>query len=147
MPVRPCPHTYPTLLLHPAPCSQHIDFGGVGTAVPDRVSEFRVSSVKAIGANGWRTAHNPVAKPLLDAADRQGLLVWSENRNLQRQVIAAGRPGGGPPSAAAPIDPASFPDPQYLLECAQMVLRDRNHPSIIIWCAGGRERKRGGGEA
>lgn len=35
--------------------SQHQDFGGLGTAVPHRVQEFRVSSVKAIGCNGWRT--------------------------------------------------------------------------------------------
>jgi len=40
--------------------SQHQDFAGVGTAVPDRVNKYRVDILKSIGANGWRTAHNPV---------------------------------------------------------------------------------------
>jgi len=33
--------------------SQHQDFAGVGTAVPDRANRYRVDSLKAIGANGW----------------------------------------------------------------------------------------------
>ena len=110
--------------------SQHQDFGGLGTAVPHRVQEYRVSSVKAIGCNGWRTAHNPVNKDLLDITDRLGMLVWSENRNLERQVIGGDRRGGVPNQV---INISQFPDPQYLMEAQQMVLRDRNHPSIIIW--------------
>ena len=35
--------------------SQHQDFGGVGTAVPDRINEFRVAGIRAIGGNFWRT--------------------------------------------------------------------------------------------
>ena len=36
-----------------------------------------------MGANGWRTAHNPPTPALLDETDRQGMLVWDENhRNI-----------------------------------------------------------------
>lgn len=69
--------------------AMHQDVGGCGTAVPDRVNEFRVTSLRALGATGWRTAHNPVNSELLDFCDRHGMLVWSENRNLERQVVAA----------------------------------------------------------
>jgi hypothetical protein len=111
--------------------SQHQDFGGLGTAVPHRVQRYRVDSLLNLGFNGWRTAHNPVSSHLLDLTDELGVLVMAENRNLERQVI------GGP--FRAPVNPqainmSTFPDPQYLLEASQMVLRDRNHPSIIM-CA------------
>jgi beta-galactosidase len=112
--------------------SQHQDFGGLGTAVPDRVQRYRVESLRALGMTGWRTAHNPVASNLLALTDELGVLVMAENRNLERQVVAAGAPrrAGGPPNDIVNI--SAFPDPQYLLEAAQMVLRDRNHPSIIM---------------
>ena len=34
----------------------------------------------------WRTAHNPVNREILEYADRHGMLIWNENRNLERQV-------------------------------------------------------------
>lgn len=52
--------------------SNHQDFAGCGTAVPDRVNEFRVTSMRAIGSNFWRTAHNPTNPELLDYADKYG---------------------------------------------------------------------------
>jgi hypothetical protein len=55
--------------------------------MPDAVNEFRVTSLKSMGATAWRTAHNPVNSEILDYTDKHGLLVWSENRNLERQVI------------------------------------------------------------
>ena len=127
--------------------SQHQDFGGLGTAVPHRVQQYRVQSLKGIGATGWRTAHNPVNSDLLALTDELGMLVMAENRNLERQVIGGTR---GARVGARPnpqnINMSAFPDPQYLLEASQMVLRDRNHPSIIMWslcneggCMQGRE--------
>ena len=41
--------------------SQHQDFAGTGTAVPDRINQFRIAGIRAIGGNFWRTAHNPSA--------------------------------------------------------------------------------------
>jgi len=86
----------------------HQDFAGVGTAVPDRISAYRIERQKELGVNAWRMSHNPPNPELLDAADRIGLLVWDENRFL-----------------------GDFP--QWKKDIEAMVRRDRNHPSIVWW--------------
>mmetsp|Transcript_7144 Transcript_7144/g.15469 ORF Transcript_7144/g.15469 Transcript_7144/m.15469 type:complete len:882 (-) Transcript_7144:192-2837(-) len=88
--------------------ANHQDFAGVGVAVPDSLQGFRVHMHKMMGANAWRTAHNPPTTALLDECDRAGMLVWDENhRNLAT--------------------------PDMIEDLRAMVLRDRNHPSVIMW--------------
>ena len=55
--------------------ANHQDLGGVGTAVPDALQAYRVHTMKAIGANFWRCAHNPPNLALMAAADRLGMAV------------------------------------------------------------------------
>jgi beta-galactosidase len=86
----------------------HQDLGGVGVAVPDSLWEFRLRRLQDMGANALRSAHNPPASELLDAADRLGLLVIDENRNFNVSE-------------------------DYLPQLEWMVRRDRNHPSVIMW--------------
>ena len=117
--------------------SNHLGFGGVGMAVPDRVAEFQIATLRRMGSNAWRTAHNPVAPEMLDLADRYGLLVWSENRFITSgvQPIASLRRQRPEDAAAAftPDKPVDPPDARLLRDAQDMVLRDRNHPSIVIW--------------
>ena len=94
--------------------SNHQDAGCVGVAVPDAVYDYRVKTLKAVGFNGWRCAHNPPAPELLDACDRLGMLVMDETRTC-----------------------GSFPE--ALEEMESIVLRDRNHPSVILWSIGNEE--------
>jgi len=86
----------------------HQDHAGVGVAVPDSLWEFRLRKTKEMGANAWRSSHNPPAKEFLDACDRLGMLVIDENRNFNAS-------------------------PECLSQLEWMVRRDRNHPSIILW--------------
>jgi beta-galactosidase len=86
----------------------HQDFAGVGIAVPDSLEYWRVKKLQQMGANAWRMSHNPPTPSLLDACDRLGMLVMDENRHLGDSA-------------------------DNLKEVASMVLRDRNHPSIIMW--------------
>jgi beta-galactosidase len=88
--------------------SMHADFAGCGAALPPRVHAYRVRRLQEMGGNGWRTAHQPVAEEMLAVADARGLMVWAENRFLRR---------------LAPV----------IQDAADMVARDRNHPSIVIW--------------
>jgi beta-galactosidase len=92
----------------------HQDFGGVGVAIPDAVQDFKIKRLKEMGANGLRVAHNWVAPEALDACDEQGFLVMNEAR-------------------------MSGSTEELIKQLTDMVRRDRNHPSVIIWCLGNEE--------
>ena len=57
----------------------HSSFGGVGSAVPDRVQLFHAQMLRFSGGNSWRMAHNPPVPARLDVADRIGVLILDEN--------------------------------------------------------------------
>jgi len=92
----------------------HQDHAGVGTALPDPIHEFRIKKLKEMGCNAIRCAHNPPAPQLLNACDRSGMLVIDENRMVGSS-------------------------PEMLGQLESMILRDRNHPSVIMWCLGNEE--------
>ncbi len=96
----------------------HQDFAGVGIGMPDSVLSWRIKQLKGMGSNAVRMSHNPPASELLDACDRQGMLVMDENRHLGDTFSAKTRPG------------TPYTD---LTELNSMIRRDRNHPSIIMW--------------
>jgi beta-galactosidase len=98
----------------------HQDLAGVGIGIPDNLFYWRVMKLKERGANAWRCSHNPPSPALLDACDRLGMLVMDENRNLGD---ATG--GYAPTTAQTPYSDLSA--------LASMILRDRNHPSVIMW--------------
>ena len=88
--------------------NNHNDFTGVGVAVPDRINLFRVQMMRAVGANSWRMSHNPPIPRMLDMLDNLGVVVWDENRNFGNEEI-------------------------WMQAQRDMVKRDRNHPSIMVW--------------
>jgi beta-galactosidase len=96
----------------------HQDFAGVGVAMPDSLLYWRIKKLKEMGSNAYRMSHNPPTAELLDACDKLGMLVMDENRHL-------GDTENGKASLNTP-----YAD---LHEVQSMVLRDRNHPSIIMW--------------
>jgi beta-galactosidase len=96
----------------------HQDFAGLGNALPDNLQWWRIEQLKKMGSNAYRTAHDPQNESLLDACDHLGMLVMDENRHL-----------------GAVYTPKTLPDAPYtnLSDLADMIRRDRNHPSIIMW--------------
>lgn len=94
--------------------ADHQDHAGVGIGIPDTLNEFRIERLKEMGSNAIRTAHNPPTPELLDACDRLGMLVIDENRMM-----------------------GTTPDLYDHLK--RLVLRDRNHPSVILWSVGNEE--------
>jgi beta-galactosidase len=94
--------------------SVHQDHAGVGVALPDRMQYYRIERLKEMGCNAYRSAHHPPTPELLEACDELGMLVVPENRLLNSS-------------------------PEYLSQFRRMILRDRNHPSVIIWSIGNEE--------
>lgn len=101
----------------------HHDNGALGAAAYDRAEVRKVELLKAAGFNALRTSHNPPSEAFLDACDRLGMLVideafdgWKEKKTI--------------------YDYASIFDKWWKHDVESMVLRDRNHPSIIMWSIG-----------
>jgi len=94
--------------------NNHQDHAGVGTAIPDALQEFRVRKLKEMGNNAIRTSHNPPTPELLDICDRLGMLILDENRLMG-------------------INQEHFD----LLK--RFMIRDRNHPSVVLWSMGNEE--------
>ena len=101
----------------------HHDNGCLGAAAFDRAEERKVELLKAAGFNALRTSHNPPSPALLDACDRLGVLVIDEAFDGWREAKNAN-------------DYTRFFDGWWRRDLESMVLRDRNHPSVVIWSVG-----------
>jgi beta-galactosidase len=104
----------------------HHDGGCVGAAVPERVWERRLELLREMGCNAIRTSHNPYAAEFLDLCDRMGLLVMNEA--FDEWKVPKGQIG--------PNGYANYFDQWYEKDVQNLVRRDRNHPSVVLWSAG-----------
>jgi hypothetical protein len=113
----------------------HHDAGAIGAAVPDWVLERRLQIAKEIGCNAIRTSHNPMAPELYDLCDRLGLMVMDEAfdewTGAKHKWIAGWN--SGTPSLHGY---AEYFDAWADADLREMVQRDRNHPSVILWSIG-----------
>ena len=113
----------------------HDDAGALGTAVPPKVWERRLKTLKSAGVNAIRMAHNPHMPELYDLCDQLGFLVqdeafdeWELGKRKWKAGWNVGEAGtDGPHEHFAEWAEADLRD---------MIRRDRNHPSIIMWSIG-----------
>ena len=101
----------------------HHDGGAFGAAVPLGVWEERLKTLKALGVNAIRTAHNPPAPEFLDLCDRMGFLVMDEMFDCWTV-------------AKNPYDYHLYFNEWSQTDERDTILRDRNHPSIILYSVG-----------
>jgi len=101
----------------------HHDNGPLGSATIDRAEERRVELMKKFGFNAIRTSHNPPSRQFLDACDRLGVLVIDEAFDQWQ------RPKN-------PEDYNLYFDKWHQQDLEAMIMRDRNHPSIVFWSIG-----------
>jgi beta-galactosidase len=92
----------------------HEDHACIGVANLDEVNRYRILKLKEMGVNAYRSSHNPPTPSLLEACDELGMVVMDETR----------LPGT---------------TDEQLDELETLILRDRNHPSIVMWSLGNEE--------
>ncbi len=113
----------------------HHDGGCLGSAVPPQVWERRLQNLKAMGCNAIRLSHNPQAPELYDLCDKMGFLVMDEAFDEWKYAKRKWLTGWnkGTPGFEGSFD---FFDEWSDRDVTDMVLRDRNHPSVIMWSIG-----------
>ncbi len=101
----------------------HHDLGALGAAVNTRAIERQLEIMRAMGVNAIRTSHNPPAPELLDLTDRMGFIVLDEAFDMWKKE-------------KTPYDYHLDWDAWHVRDLSDMVLRDRNHPSVFMWSIG-----------
>ena len=113
----------------------HDDAGVLGTAVPAEVWRRRVRELKAIGTNALRMSHNPHAPALYDICDEEGMLVMDEASDeweFPKRKWMRGWNQGAPGFEGT----FSYFEEWIERDVADMVRRDRCHPSVFLWSIG-----------
>ena len=102
---------------------EHHDFGCLGAALNEDALHRKLTKLKAMGVNSIRSSHNPPAPELLNMCDTMGLIVMDESFDMWRRRKTQN-------------DYARFFDEWHERDLSDLVLRDRNHPSILMWSIG-----------
>ena len=102
---------------------EHHDFGCLGAAVREDALHRKLKKLKAMGVNAIRSSHNPPAPELLNMCDTMGFIVMDESFDMWRRRKTQN-------------DYARFFDKWHERDLVDMVLRDRNHPCILMWSIG-----------
>jgi beta-galactosidase len=101
----------------------HHDLGALGAVVNVRGIQRQLEIMKEMGANAIRTSHNPPAPELLDLCDRMGLIVMDEAFDMWRKRKTT-------------YDYSQYFGQWHERDLDDMLRRDRNHPSILMWSIG-----------
>jgi beta-galactosidase len=101
----------------------HHDNGILGSKAYDRAEERRVELLKSSGFNAIRSSHNPPSPAFLNACDRLGMLVIDESFDMWKEE-------------KNPNDYHLYFSDWWKKDIESMIIRDRNHPSVILWSIG-----------
>ncbi|MDB5275819.1 MAG: glycoside hydrolase [Ferruginibacter sp.] len=103
-------------------CDHH-DLGCLGAAINTRALERQLEILKGMGCNGIRTSHNPPAPELLDLCDKMGFIVMDEAFDMWKKQKNK-------------YDYHLVWDEWHQRDLEDLILRDRNHPSVFMWSIG-----------
>ena len=109
----------------------HHDLGALGAAFNVRAAERQLEILKSMGVNGLRTAHNPPAKALLELCDKMGFIVMDEAFDMWVKK-------------KSDFDYHLDWDKWHKKDLEDQILRDRNHPSVMMWSVGNEIPEQGG---
>jgi beta-galactosidase len=103
-------------------CDHH-DLGCLGAAINERALQRQLQILKEMGCNAIRTSHNPPAPELLQLADQMGIMIMDEAFDCWKK-------------GKNKYDYHLYWDEWHKRDLSDFILRDRNHPSVIIWSIG-----------
>ncbi|TGV00976.1 beta-galactosidase GalB [Flavivirga rizhaonensis] len=101
----------------------HHDLGPLGAAVNYRATERQMQMMKDMGVNALRTSHNPPSTEMLQVCDRLGIVVIDEAFDEWK-------------IAKVPNGYHKYFDKWHEKDLRDMIKRDRNHPSVVMWSIG-----------
>lgn len=101
----------------------HENNGPLGARAYNRAEIRKVELLKSVGFNAIRCAHNPPAPAFLNACDSLGMLVIDEAFDTWE-------------TGKTPFDYHLYFHDWWKKDIRSMILRDRNHPSVIMWSIG-----------
>lgn len=106
----------------------HHDLGALGAAVSTRAIERQLELMKGMGVNAIRTSHNPPAPEFLDLCDKMGFLVQNEAFDVWAKKKVK-------------YDYHIDWEENHKKDLQDLILRDRNHPSVFMWSIGNEIRE------
>ncbi|MDE6290027.1 MAG: DUF4982 domain-containing protein [Muribaculaceae bacterium] len=101
----------------------HHDAGALGAVVNKAAIARQLRIMKEMGANAIRCSHNPPAPELLELCDSLGFMVMDETFDMWRKKKTS-------------HDYSRYFPEWHERDLTDLVVRDRNHPSIIMWSIG-----------
>ena len=101
----------------------HHDAGALGAVVNKRAIERQLEILRGMGVNAIRSSHNPPAPELLELTDSMGFIVMDETFDMWRKRKTS-------------HDYARYFDDWHEKDLTDLILRDRNHPSVMMWSIG-----------
>lgn len=105
-------------------CNRHEAIPGIGSALPDELQRRDAQVLKELGCNFVRLSHYPQSPTFLDACDELGMMVYAEIATWKSVSSAA----GWRRSARRQMH--------------DLIVRDRHHPSLLLWGMGNESRSR-----
>ena len=102
---------------------EHHDLGCLGAAFSEDAMHRKLTILRDMGVNAIRCSHNPPAPELLNMCDTMGFIVMDESFDMWRRKKTQN-------------DYARFFDEWHERDLTDLILRDRNHPSILMWSIG-----------
>ncbi len=99
---------------------RHEDFiaSGKGLNLPLMIKDYQL--MRWTGANSYRTSHYPYSEEEMQLADREGFLIIDEIPAVSLQFE-------NEENAAARLR-------MCLQQIDELIARDKNHPSVVMWC-------------
>ncbi|MDV7185923.1 beta-galactosidase GalB [Lutibacter sp. TH_r2] len=101
----------------------HHDQGPLGTAINYRAKQRQMEIMQSMGVNALRTSHNPPSPEILQVCDELGIVVIAEA--FDEWKLGKVKNGYN-----------KFFDEWHEKDLRDMIKRDRNHPSVIMWSIG-----------